>query len=130
MAIYEYKIATEAQGVEGLTNLEDLGLPPPSADLPHLSVTHYTGEGLQKGDGAEVVVWHWTIFLQAHYNILRGYCPVPNLSAWVYIRTRKDDGTWANYKAAMQWPKNPSENRRMGQAFMPFEVEFTRLEEQ
>jgi hypothetical protein len=135
MAVYEYKIATEAEGVEGLKNVEDelaVGLPPPHPVRPTEWATTYEGmDGQQHGDGYPSQVWPWTYLSQAMYNVLRAYCT--GKSATVYIRTRKVDGSgdWANYKAIMVWPTSTSPNMGVGGlAYRNFELEFTFMEEQ
>jgi len=135
MAVYEYKIATEAEGVVGLKNIEDelaTAVNPPHPVTPtEWAVTYQAMDGQSYGDGYPSQVWHFDYLTQAMRNQLREYCP--GRSATVYIRTRKVDGSgeWANYKAIMVWPASHQPGMGVnGLGYYDFEIEFTFMEEQ
>lgn len=126
MALYEYKIATEAAGVGGLTNVESLATPVPA---PKSTFEEYLeqvqlGDGTVRGAGWMTATWHWDVLSQAQRNQLRTYCT--GASEVVYIRTRKNDSSdaYANYKAVMIWP---SEEKTAGRR-LDFTLRFQALE--
>jgi len=135
MAIYEYKIATEAEGVGGLKNIEDeLSTPvnPPHPATPtEWPVTYEAMDGQEYGDGYPSQVWHFDYLSQAMANELRTYCTAR--SAIVYLRTRKVDGSgaWANYKAVMVWPASiPPAPGSSALSYRDVDVLFKFMEEQ
>ena len=135
MAAYSYAIATEAGGVGGLTNVEELstGFPPPEGGVLQYPEVYIDGDGQRQYDGFPSVTWRWTGGLtQAQYNTLRGYCAAGSASKTVYITTKKDDGTYANYKAILHWPDEPDRFKVSGGGgfYAGFELLFTRLEAQ
>ena len=107
----DFKIATLAQGVAGLTNLESLATP---VDPPRWFFQPYVelvrlGSGLARGLGLPIAEWRWGIISGAQRDALRAYCT--GASAEVYIATRKTDSSnaYANYKAVMVWPSEGEE---------------------
>lgn len=92
------------------TNVELLTvpLPAPRATLPLATKPIELASGGVRGAGWVSCSWIWDVLTQAQYNQLRTFCA--NKSSDVYLRTRKDDGTYQYYTAKMVWPENP--NRR------------------
>lgn len=116
---YEFKISTTE---EGLTLLQTLGVSTPRYDYSLFAGEIVLGDGSARGVGFPVAVWHWAFIQSAERAILRGLCP--GKSAQVFIRTLKDDNTWANFEAIMIWPN--SEERQAGRV-IGFTLEFRNL---
>ena len=84
------------------------------------------GSGLKRGLGGASTLWQFGFVTQAFRDALRVYCPAPNSSAAVWIRTRGLDNAtgYLTYAAAMLWPlAEPLETLRR----VPFEVTFRAL---
>lgn len=101
---FEYKIATAAAGVSGLTLLSALGVTFPASDPSPYSVELPLGSGGVRGLGWATVRWHWGVYTVEEWDALRAYCP--EKSADVVIRTLDvdDNQAWTNYSAVMVWP--------------------------
>lgn len=101
-----------------LKNIEkDLGLP-----APHGLWTPYTqpvvlGDGMVRGAGWMTAEWKWGFITRAQRQILRAFCPAPNASAIVYIKTRtvENSDAYVTYYANMIWPQQeePQAGRRL-----------------
>ena len=50
-----------------------------------------------------MTAWHFGALTQAQRDVLKAYCATA--SAAVYVRTRKQGLTYANYTAVMTWPQ-------------------------
>ncbi len=106
----EFKIGTT---LGGMTALESLATPVPLPQHDYLPFArvHNKGNGGTRGVGSPVTTWTFQILSLAEYNQLRTFCT--GASALVYIRTKVDDDTYANFQANMIWP-NESQNRWFG----------------
>jgi hypothetical protein len=129
---YNYKIATYAAGVAGLNYLEAIsGLKrPPRGFMTLYPVEYDGGDGRTVGDGYPSCKWVFDWLTQAQLNALRAYVLIAGVylqSAQVYIRTRKDDGVFANYLAWMHWPRDCEDKRQLGGYYEGVEIEFTNL---
>jgi hypothetical protein len=132
MTEYDYKIAAYASGVNGLTNLESISAlaRPPRGFMTRYPVEYDGGDGRTVGDGYPSCKWVFDWLSQAQLNALRAYVLIGGVylqSAQVYIRTRKDDGVFANYLAWMHWPRDFEEKRQVGGKYEGLEIEFTNL---
>ena len=109
--MYEYKIATEAQGVAGLVNVNTLGtsvkqpVEPRGLDsFEYWSVYRTAAGGKEYGDGYPHTEWVFDAISQTQLTALLAYLGTAQ-SVTVYIRTRLPARTYANYKAIMHRPK-------------------------
>ena len=97
----EFKIGTT---LVGMTALESLTTP---VDLPQWEYYPYArlvtlGSGGTRGIGLPKVVWTFPILDVDQISQLRTFCS--GASAQVYIRTKIQDGTYADFLADMIWP--------------------------
>jgi hypothetical protein len=66
--------------------------------------------GKQQGNGFPVIKWRFNLISLANREVLREtYCPVPALSASVYIHTPINESSagvlqWATFKCILNWP--------------------------
>lgn len=93
----------------GMTNVESLTTPlpaPKSNYLPYARV-HNRGDGGTRGVGFPIATWTFPILSAEQYNQLKSFCS--GSSADVYIRTKLDDDTYADFQAKMLWPNEPQD---------------------
>ena len=140
MSKYSYKIATLAEGVEGLTNVETLGTcdkhvaPRGLDEFEAFGVYRTSASGLEYGDGYPHTVWHFDAIQEPQLTALLAYLGAEtNQSAQVYITTRIADRTYKNYRAVMHRPKASERepgNRTKYTVWHNVDVRFTMLEAQ
>jgi hypothetical protein len=102
----EFEIGTT---LLGMTNIEALATPlpaPKSSYLPYARV-HNKGNGGTRGIGSPVAQWMFPVLSIAGYNQLKTFCS--GASADVFIRTKLDDDTYADFEAKMIWPNEPQD---------------------
>jgi len=90
----------------GMTNLESLATPVPLPQfdfMPFARVVNL-GSGGTRGVGSKVVTWTFQLLSIEEYTQLRTFCP--GASAVVYIRTKVDDDTYADFQAKMICPND------------------------
>lgn len=109
MSQYDYQIGATA---ETMVNLETLFVSTRGIFTAHADPVDYSkptrrGNGSVQGNGWLQTVWHFDYLSLTHYNLLKAYCT--GLSADVFIKTRKNDGTFAVYTATMLWPEKEPE---------------------
>lgn len=119
---YEFKIGAT---VEGMVTLTSLGIPAPKYEYGKYSGEIVLGDGTARGVGLPLTAWHWGFLTPAQRDALRTYCT--GKSAIVYIRTIKDDGTYADYQAVMIWANQ--EERQAGR-IIDFTLDFRNMVEQ
>jgi hypothetical protein len=93
----------------GMTNIEQLSTPltaPKSAYLPYARTAN-KGSGGTRGIGSPVAQWMFALLSAAQLNQLKTFCP--GASADVYIRTKLDDDTYADFSGKMIWPNEPQD---------------------
>jgi len=111
MAKYEYKIATLAQGIAGLKTIDTVGtsvkqpVEPQGLFYEPFSVYRTSAGGMEYGDGYPRTEWRFDAISQPQLTGLLEYLGSAQ-SAQVYIRTRTQARTYANYKAIMHRPKD------------------------
>lgn len=111
MAKYEYQIATLAQGVDGLKAIDLVGtnvkqpVEPQGLFYEPFSVYRTSAGGMEYGDGYPRTEWRFDAISQPQLTGLLSYLGSAQ-SAQVYIRTRTQARTYANYKAIMHRPKD------------------------
>jgi hypothetical protein len=89
--------------LETMTNLEELTtpvVPPKSAYLPYARTVNL-GNGGKRGVGSPMAVWDFAVLSLAERNQLKTFCT--GASADVYIRTKLNDDTYADFSAKMIW---------------------------
>ena len=123
----EYKIATLVGGVAGLTALSGLTtpLPDPVSFWQDYQEQVDLASQLVRGVGLPVAEWLFPVLSEAARNQIKTYCS--GASAVVYLRTLRNAGTYANYKAVLVWPLQ--ERCRAGMVF-ELTVKFKALEVQ
>lgn len=91
--------------LNGLVRLPDLGIPDPFVStFDPFSLRSQAGDGLIVGRGFPVAGWQWPTLTFYQANQLAALVPSTDASAKVYMRTRKSDGTFANYYAVLVVP--------------------------
>jgi len=129
MALHEYKIGTTTGNmvyVEQLTASDSA--PPGGSVVKPYSVYRVAASGLEYGDGYPECEWKFPDCRPTHYNALMAYVGAGNQSASVYIKTRKDDTTFATYKAVMHRPKLGDEAAWALGYYADVTIRFTMLE--
>ena|SRR5688572_22148272 len=112
--------------LEELTNLSELTTPvehPKSDHLPYARTVN-KGNGGRRGIGSPVAVWNFPLLSLDERNQLKEFCP--GASANVYIRTKLNDDSYADFSANMIWPDTP-EDRWYGEK-KNFSILFRNLE--
>lgn len=127
MAVYEYSIGLTS----AVVNLETVfasirGLRYPRGEYYPWGSTVERGDGLILPHGYPTAVWTFDSLTWPAYNILRSYCP--QKSAEVYIKTRLNDGTYAKFKAIMEWPETDMSLKPYGDLYLGLKITFRRLE--
>ena len=119
----EFAIGTT---LEEITNLSELETPvehPKSEYLPYARTVN-KGNGGRRGVGSPVAVWNFPLLSIDERNQLKEFCP--GASAVVYIRTKLNDDSYADFSANMIWPDSP-EDRWYGEK-KNFSILFRNLE--
>ena len=93
----------------GLTNIEALSepLPLPKSNYLPYARTPNKGNGGTRGVGSPIAQWAFGVLTVEQYNQLKTFCP--GSSADIYIRTKLDDDTYADFQAKMIWPNDPQD---------------------
>lgn len=122
-ALYSYGLGTTFPP----TNVEDLSINPPKGRFYEASVFNDKSDGHVAGHGSAYAVWEFGILTQTMINALRVICP--GYSANVYIRTRRNDGSFEDYSAIMLWPaRDQMDKRNFGGRYIGLEFQFRQLE--
>lgn len=91
---------------ETMTNIEQLTTPlelPRSEYFPYARTVNL-GNGGKRGVGFPMATWTFALLTVAQRDQLKEFCP--NASGEVYIRTKLNDDTYANFSATMIWHEN------------------------
>jgi hypothetical protein len=99
--VADFKIGTTESG---MTNIESLTvpLPLPEFDFLPFARTVSLGSGGTRGVGSPMATWNFQMLSLEEYTQLRTFCT--GSSAEVFIRTRIDDDTYADFSAKMILP--------------------------
>jgi hypothetical protein len=99
----EFMIGTT---LEGMTNLEALMVPlvPPKSNYLPYARTVNLGSGGKRGVGSPMAFWDFSLMTLEERNQLKEFCP--GAAADVYIRTKLNDDTYADFSAKMLWLDN------------------------
>jgi hypothetical protein len=114
--------------LESLTLLDDLDPPlkEPTSDYQDYAEEIALGDTGTRGVGFPVARWSFALMNSLEEReALRDFCA--GKSAPVYISTRKNDGTYADFECVMHWPLR--EQRFTDEEPMDLVIEFTRLVE-
>lgn len=119
MSEYEFSIgATEAE----MVTLQAIGLPAPYYEYAAATGSITLGDGSEQAVGAPATSWHWGFLTANQRSALKSYCP--GRSAEVFIRTKIDDETYADFQAILVWPN--SENRQASRV-VDFTIDFRNM---
>lgn len=121
----DIKIGTFAGGVGGLATLASLDLPSPLMDFLEASQEDVMGDATIEANGWTETEWHYDYLTAAQYTALAAYKTAKTTQ--VYIRTRKNANTYANFLANMVWPER---ERWSNDCVMDFNIRFVFLVEQ
>ena len=123
MTAYSYEIGTTAT----TTNLESLAtaINPPRGTFVEWSREYDRSDGAVNGDGYPSAIWRFDVLDQDMVDTLRAYCT--SKSAVVYIKTRKNDGTFIKYSAIMIWPGDQLSKRQFNGKYLNLEIPFRKL---
>lgn len=123
MTLYSYEIGTT---YGGMTNVESLttALPAPRSTIQEFSQSVELASAGVRGAGWPVATWTWDILEQDQWDQIRTFCS--GQSADVYIKTRKQDGTYQVYTATMV---RPGQVRKDSGRVLDLVVEFRNLVE-
>lgn len=107
MALYEFKIATYAAGVAGLTNIESLATPvtPPRWFYRPDVERKKLANGLVRALGLPTAEWRWGVITRAERDILRTYCTSASTHVYIRTKTANSSDAYANFLAVMIWPE-------------------------
>lgn len=91
--------------LETLTNVQELAVPlvPPKSQFMPYARTVNLGSGGKRGVGFPVAIWEFALITIEERNQLKTFCV--GASEAVYIHTKRNDDTYANYSATMIWPE-------------------------
>jgi hypothetical protein len=109
---------------ENMTNIESLSDPldsPRSEYFPYARTVNL-GNGKKRGVGFPMASWTFGLLTLEQRDQLKEFCP--DASGEVYIRTKLNDDTYANFTATMLWPEN--EDRWYGEK-RNYSIVFRRL---
>ena len=123
MAVYSYEIGSTSS----TTNLEALGVNPPRGEYVPWSQTYDRADGVVASDGYPLARWHFDVLTQSMIATLRSTSSVSGKSGTCYIKTRKDDGTFAKFSCVMIWPDDLMSKRVFKDTYLDVTIEFRRL---
>ena len=120
---HEFEIGT-SEGT--MTNLAALDMPveaPRSAYAPYAKLVRL-GDGSTRGLGYPQAQWSFPLLTLEERDQLKTFCA--DASAVVYIRTKLNDDTYADFRAVMHWPEE--EERWLAGVKQSLTIRFTMLE--
>lgn len=90
----------------GMTNIEALAEPldPPKSEYLPYARTVNLGDGRKRGIGSPVAIWNFPLLTVEQRDQLKTFCP--NAAGVVFIRTKLNDDTYADYQGTMIWPED------------------------
>lgn len=91
--------------LETLILLEELAVPvtPPKSQFMPYARTVTLGSGGKRGTGFPVAIWEFALITLEERDELKTFCE--GASQAVYIHTKRNDDTYADYSAEMIWPE-------------------------
>ncbi len=101
----EFKLATQAEGTDYMTLLEDLTVPVttcvPIATFQAAQDEEQLGDGSIMPVGSPSADWLFPMLTPTEYGSLKDY------AGWVYVRTINDEGTYGDYLGYLSFPISP-----------------------
>lgn len=131
----EYALAYGNNNAASLQSIESIT---PSGDRGFVAVQGYSSydegivnvrqDGLIYISGYPTAAWVFSALTRKQYQYLQSNYTVggTSLSGYVTVRTRKEDGTFANFNAVLLLPKLPELNRRR-KLYQDVTIRFVRL---
>lgn len=130
MPTYTYEIGASTAAMSNVENIltssHDEGLAPVGMAVRPHSYYHEASSGREYGDGYPWCEWRFDGINQTDKNTLDAYLSGAQ-SASLYIKTRKEDGTYATYSAIMHRPKYRDEGRYEDGIWQQIVYRFTML---
>ena len=120
-----FGIGTSASTITDLGSLTDPITYPKSTFLA-TAVTKKTGANAKRGFGLPVAYWTFPLMTLEERNQLKTFCA--GYSAEVYITTKKDDDTYADFSCTMNWVDDDTSGRWFGER-KEIVIEFVNLVE-
>ena len=121
----DVKIGTYAGGTGAMVSLASLDLPSPLMDFLEASQEETMGDATVEANGWSETEWHYDYLTAAQYTALAAY--KTGKTTQLYIRTRKDGNTYANFLVNMIWPER---ERWQSNCILDFNLRFIALVEQ
>jgi hypothetical protein len=113
----DFRLATslaDLQNADGRAKLTAQGIPnPDSYTYAPYSRVYVRGDGRPAGDGSGIATWTWEDISQEAVDRLLAYFGATDASAEVYIRTRIDTGSVAEFAdfSAVMWRPTDDEGK-------------------
>ncbi len=108
-----------------MVTLESLGITEPETSFNPFSAEIVLGDGTTRGMGWGEGDWHWNFLTASQKATLKTY--LTGQSSAIYICTRKNDGTFANFAAVAVWTH--ADNLRSSRT-LDFTIRLQRMIEQ
>ena len=99
----EFKIGSTLVGMAYLGSLTT-PVPAPLVEQSNWDESIELESGGVRAGGSTPLNWRFGVLTQAQRDQLKSFCP--GASATVYIRTKRNDGTYASYQTTMYWPRD------------------------
>ena len=115
----EYQIGTT---VESMVTFKSLKIKAPRCEYALYSDEIQLGDGTVRGIGSPACRMNWGFLRASQRAALRAYCP--EKTATVFVRLRKDDGTFAVFEAVMIWMTS---EELAATRTLDFTIDFVRL---
>ena len=126
--MYQYfGIGSSAGAIIELTALSTPVVAGIVSDYLPYQISKVMGDLSKQGYGPPSATWTFAIIGVEERNELKTFCP--DASAQVYIHTKKNDDTWAQFSCTMNWPDDDAKNRFAGQNRTNLVLTFTNLVE-
>lgn len=116
---YAYQLGATEPGMDYLYNL---GIVAPKSEFRPFSKNVVLGNGIKKGLGFPVAIWHWDYVTKDQRDNIRAF--IDGLSSEVYFATRIEDDSYVSFRGVMTWAEE--EEKYAGRRF-DLTVEFTHL---
>ena len=120
---HEFEIGTTSETMTNLGNLTTPVTAPRSAYLPYSKIVRLA-DGSARGLGFPQAQWTFPLITLEERDQLKTFCT--GASAAVYIRTKLNDDTYADFSAVMHWPEE--EERWLAGVKQSLTIRFTMLE--
>lgn len=106
---HDFEIATPPDALVNVRDLPD-SLKSPKPEFVEFSQAIPLASGGVKGGGWSTASWKWGWITTDQRDQLKTFCP-DGLSAPIYIRTWRRDGTFGYYEGVMVWPEAEGEHQ-------------------